>query len=143
MAAFPGVRFAPSGIRPRPYPRRSPLLWVKSRTRGGIGYRMGIELTFEYLSQSTLKHDVAYCDPGVAVPAIKFRRCRFVDHFPILMEDAHKLAWVGVPALAKCSQNVCSDVADGERRLGAFQQIFASEPNVSAIRFIKCQSFEN
>jgi len=85
---------------------------------------MGIELAFEYLSQSTLKHDlkhdVAYCDPGVAVPAIEFRRCRFVDHFPILMKGAHKLAWVGIPAFAKCSQNVCSDVADGERRLGAF-----------------------
>jgi hypothetical protein len=134
---------AKSGHTSPTLPAARPLLWVKSRTRSGIGYRIVLSWAFEYLSQSNLKHDVAYCDPGVAVPAIEFRRGRFVDHFPILMEYAHKFAWFGIPALAKCSQNVGSDVADGERRLGAFQQIFASEPNVSVIRFINCQSFEN
>jgi hypothetical protein len=90
-----------------------------------------------------LKNDVAYCDPGAVVSAVKFCRCRFVDHVPILVKHAHKFAWVWIPDLAKRYQNIGSNVANGIGRLGAFQSVLASEPNVSAIRFVKCQSFEN
>ena len=87
---------------------------------------------------NTLKNDVAYCDPGVAVPAIEFCGCRFVNHVPILVKHAHKFAWVWIPNFAKRCQNVGSNVANGIGRLGAFQPVLAGEPNVSAIRFVKC-----
>jgi hypothetical protein len=65
-----------------------------------------------------LKNDVSYCDSGMAVPAIKFHRCRFVDHFPILVKHAHEFARVGISGLAKRRQNVGSNVANGKGRLG-------------------------